>query len=380
MDTLKCVLCKKEYSGDTTHWRCTCGGRFEIPSAGTASGFTKESIERDSYSLWRYGAHIPVPPAYRITLGEGWTPLITRHFSGREVYIKLEHLFPSGSYKDRGAAVLLSKLKHLGIRRVVEDSSGNAGAAVAAYCAAAGIAADIYVPASNSPDKLAQIRSYGARLVPVKGSRGDTAKAALRAAESSYYASHVWNPYFFEGTKTFAYEVWEQLGFRAPDTVVLPAGNGTLLLGSLKGFKELKTSGLITKVPVHVAVQSASCAPLAEEAPSAHSAPAPPLASPPAQKPTIAEGIAIAQPLLLNEMREGLRASGGYAIRVEEDEIVETLGEAVESGLYIEPTAAAALAGLRTYAESADRKETIVGVVTGHGLKASGKIASLLRK
>ncbi|MFO7850415.1 MAG: pyridoxal-phosphate dependent enzyme, partial [Spirochaetia bacterium] len=210
---------------------------------------------------------------------------------------------------------------------------------------------------------------YGAHLVPVEGSRSDTAAAALRAAESSYYASHVWNPYFFEGTKTFAYEVWEQLGFRAPDTVVLPAGNGTLLLGSLKGFGELERAGLIKKIPVHMAVQAAACAPLSEGA-SLTSA---------SQKPTIAEGIAIPHPPLLEEMKAGLRAAGGTVIPVEEEEIIGALREAVESGLYIEPTAAAALAGLRKYTESADKEEKVVGAVTGHGLKASGKIASILQ-
>jgi threonine synthase len=242
--------------------------------------------------------------------------------AGREVFLKLDHLFPSGSYKDRGAAVLLSKIRELHVDRVVEDSSGNAGAAVAAYAAAAGITADIYVPASNSPGKLNQIRAYGAELVAVEGSRSDTAAAALRAAEEHYYASHVWNPFFLEGTKTFAFEVWEQLGFQAPDTVVLPAGNGTLLLGAYKGFRELRDAGCIDEIPKHVAVQTAACAPLAGGAP---------LTGPRAPGTTVAEGIAIAEPPLLQEMSDALASCGGTVITVEEEEIRRALLKAVST-------------------------------------------------
>jgi threonine synthase len=328
------------------------------------------------------------------------------------VLLKLDHLFPSGSYKDRGAAVLMSKVAELGIERVVEDSSGNAGAAIAAYAAAAGISADIYVPAANSPEKLAQIRSYGARLVPVEGSRSDTAAAAMEAAAEIYYASHVYNPFFIEGTKTFAYEVWEQLGYRAPDAVVLPAGNGTLLLGSYKGFSELKAAGLVERVPAHVAVQTAACAPLAAAVAAAEKAggaaygegiaggafgaggedSAAGEGTTVTAEPTAAEGIAIASPPLLKRMAEAVLRTGGRVITVTEEEIVEALSDAVGRGIYIEPTAAASLAGLNRYLGAEPERdpekspqrpavsETVVGVTTGHGLKAPGKIGKLLEK
>jgi len=333
------------------------------------------------HSLWRYADALPVQSETAISLGEGWTPLIPYQGAAREVLVKLEHLSPSGSYKDRGAALLLSRIRELGIERVVEDSSGNAGAAIAAYAAAAGVHADIYVPAENSPDKLSQIRAYGAALVPVKGNRSDTAAAALRAAQEHYYASHVWNPYFLEGTKTWAFEVWEQLGFRAPETVVLPAGNGTLLIGSYRGFSELRTAGCIDVVPKHVAVQTAACAPLASRFYSRQSGKEDDARSGAHRiqdhGKTAAEGIAIAEPPLMEEMLEAVIATGGTVLTVGEEEIRRALYDAVRSGLYIEPTAAAALAGLRHYAERSPAPEVTVGVVTGHGLKAAKKIAAL---
>ncbi len=424
MHTLVCGTCGKEYSTETLEWRCGCGGIFEL-RGGT--DFSIEEIDTAVQTLWRYRSALPLSGAQSgsgagraMSLGEGWTPLVA--YSGAasdishrdpslpsdaapesspQVLLKLDHLFPSGSYKDRGAAVLMSKVAELGIERVVEDSSGNAGAAIAAYAAAAGISAEIYVPAANSPEKLAQIRSYGARLVPVEGSRSDTAAAAMEAAADTYYASHVYNPFFIEGTKTFAYELWEQLGYRAPETVVLPAGNGTLLLGSYKGFSELKSTGLIERIPVHVAVQTAACAPLASAAAEAQRSAgaagadgADDTVAAVSPEPTAAEGIAIVSPPLLERMAEVVRNTGGKVITVDEDEIVAALSEAVGRGIYIEPTAAASLAGLRLYLEGEMREdtrrpghtgttesaETIVGVTTGHGLKAPGKIAKLLEK
>ena len=393
MHTLRCVSCGRSHPHNTRAWRCICGGRVTIEDAPL---LTSAQIRTDVHSLWRYAEALPVHAETGISLGEGWTPLIPYRNAAREVLIKLDHLSPSGSYKDRGAALLLSRIRELEIERVVEDSSGNAGAAVAAYAAAAGISADIYVPGENSPGKLAQIRAYGATLFPVEGSRSDTAAAALRAAQEHYYASHVWNPYFLEGTKTWAFEVWEQLGFRAPDTVVLPAGNGTLLIGSYRGFSELRKAGCIDTVPKHVAVQTAACAPLAARFNSAKSgeedyagskagSSAPPAARSSADQPqkhsrTVAEGIAIAEPPLMEEMLKAVTTTRGTVLTVGEGEIRRALCDAVRSGLYIEPTAAAALAGLRQYAQFSPAEETTVGVVTGHGLKAAEKVAALTEK
>ncbi len=193
---------------------------------------------------------------------EGFTPLVETDFNGHRVLLKIDYLFPTGSYKDRGATVLISKAKELGIKKVIEDSSGNAGSAIAAYCARAGIGCEIYVPQTTSLGKLVQIQAYGANLRRIEGSREETARVAMEAASRIYYASHCWNPFFLHGTKTFAFEIWEQLGWKAPDVLILPVGHGTLFLGAYLGFKELKEAGLVKRVPKLVAVQSVSCAPL----------------------------------------------------------------------------------------------------------------------
>ncbi|MCP4155342.1 MAG: pyridoxal-phosphate dependent enzyme, partial [bacterium] len=206
--------------------------------------------------MWRYKEAIPVSnESTVVSFEEGFTPLLEMDIENRTVLVKQEQLFASGSYKDRGASVLISKIKEMGIGEVVEDSSGNAGASVAAYCAAAGIQCTIFAPEETSPGKLAQIEAYGAVLNKIPGSREETANAVLKAAETTYYASHSWNPYFFHGTKTFAFEVCEQLGWKAPGTVILPVGNGTLLLGAYIGFNELVNAGIIGKMPVIIGVQ-----------------------------------------------------------------------------------------------------------------------------
>ena len=289
--------------------------------------------------------------------------------------LKQDHLFPSGSYKDRGAAVLVSKVKELGIPRVVEDSSGNAGCAVAAYCAQAGIGCTIMVPEATSPAKLTQIRLHGAELIRVPGSRQETAEAALRLAQNSYYASHSWNPFFFQGTKTFAYEISEQLGWRAPDAVVLPVGNGTLLLGAAIGFGDLLRSGVIAKMPRLVAVQAAACAPLAqafagEDVVSLRVD---------ANQRTLAEGIAIATPVRGPQILAAVRNSRGCFLTVSEDDIVAALLDLAGQGFYVEPTSAATIAGLRQYLGMSD-DSLVVSVLTGHGLKSTEKLVQMLDK
>jgi len=370
MGKLICRKCQREFSPDRPIWRCPCGGLLHLDFQPL---FPIDQIEKRSPTLWRYREAIPIrEDAERVSFAEGFTPLVPMDLEGRRVWLKQDHLFPTGSYKDRGATVLISKAKELGIRRVVEDSSGNAGCAIAAYCAQAQIHCEIYVPADTSPAKLAQIQCYGAVLHRVPGSREDTARAVWNAAEREYYASHCWNPFFFQGTKTFAYEVCEQLGWKAPEVVVLPVGHGTLLLGAFIGFAELQKAGIIRQMPRIIAVQSARCAPLAE----AFEKNMPRV--PRIQKgETLAEGIAIAEPIRGEEILEAVRKSRGQFISVQEEEIVEALERMGRKGFYIEPTAAATIAGLQKYLVSAEPGSPIVSVLTGHGLKATEKMLRL---
>jgi len=206
---------------DAPRWR----GDGQAPLLLTPlPGIARDAIRREVRSLWRYAAALPFAPEEPISMGEGCTPLLPRRIAGAAALLKCEWLMPTGSFKDRGASVMLSLLRAQGVSQVLEDSSGNGGAAIAAYAAAGGMRAKILVPASTSPAKTVQARASGAEIELVPGSRQDCAEEALRQAERIFYASHNWHPFFLHGTKTLAYELWEELGFRAPDNVVVPCG------------------------------------------------------------------------------------------------------------------------------------------------------------
>jgi len=302
-------------------------------------------------------------------MNEGFTPLEEIEFDGGRVLIKMDYLFPTGSYKDRGATVLISKMKEWGVQKVVEDSSGNAGSAIAAYCAKAGIGCEIYIPHSTSSGKLIQIQAYGAALKKVEGSREKVAERAMEAASKIPYASHCWNPFFLHGTKTFAFEVWEQMGWKVPHTLVLPIGHGTLFLGATIGFKELKAAGMIKRIPRLVGVQTISCAPLYQAFHKGWKE-----TRPVEKKETIAEGIAIAEPVRGRQILEAIRETDGEVLAVTEKEIKAALRKMGRKGHFIEPTSAATIAGLEKYLRKKRRKETVVSTLTGMGLKSAGKM------
>jgi threonine synthase len=300
---------------------------------------------------------------------EGFTPLEEIKFDGNRAFIKIDYLFPTGSYKDRGATVLISKMKEWGVQKVVEDSSGNAGSAVAAYCAKARMECEIYVPRHTSSEKAVQIQAYGATLKKVQGSREKTAEVAMEAASKIPYASHCWNPFFLHGTKTFAFEVWEQMGWKAPEVLVLPVGHGTLFLGVHLGFRELKEAGMIKKIPRLVGVQSALCAPLHRAFKKGWRE-----TRPIEQEETAAEGIAISEPVRGRQILEATRESDGEILVVTEKEIWMALKEMGRKGHFIEPTSAATIAGLKKYLRKKRRGETVVSTLTGTGLKSVGKM------
>lgn len=366
MDTLFCRNCSTPYALDAIRWQCDCGGLLDINFNAT---FNRTDLSSRAHSLWRYREALPIAPeAHLVTLDEGFTPLTQVEYNHQTLYLKQEHLFPTGSYKDRGATVLISQAKHLGIKRVVEDSSGNAGASIAAYCARANIACDIYVPESTSPAKLAQIQLYGATLHRIPGSREDTAKAVQEAAQEHFYASHVWNPFFFQGTKTFAYEIWEQLGFQEPDALLIPTGNGTLLIGAYLGFQDLFQKQLIRKLPKLIAVQSAHCAPLKSQWDTSFV---------PQKGDTLAEGIAIAQPERATQILDAIRQTSGTIITVTDQETLTALKKMARMGFYIEPTSATALAASLHYQQ--EDYERVVVPLTGHGLKATEKLLKAVK-
>jgi len=354
---------------DPPRW---CGDDDQAPLLlSDMPGMTPEEVESGERSLWRYRAALPPLASTPISMGEGCTPLVERRIAGGTALLKCEWFMPTGSFKDRGASVMLSLLRAQGVAEVLEDSSGNGGAAVAAYAAAGGMRAKILVPASTSPAKTVQSRASGATIELVPGSRQDCADAALRQAATIFYASHNWHPFFLQGTKTLAYELWEDLGFRAPDNVIVPCGAGSNVLGCGIGFSELKRAGQIARLPRIFAAQPANCAPIARAFLGAPAA---------AAHPTMAEGTAIAHPIRLPECLAVLRESEGGAVMLEEAEIGAATLELARTGIYVEPTCAQAAAafGHLLRAGRIAPEETTVVVLTGTGLKSTPRIAELL--
>ncbi len=333
--------------------------------------FPRDALAGRPASLWRYREALPIESdAHVVSMGEGMTPLIPVAFSGMEILCKLDFLFPTGSFKDRGATALISKLKEWGITKVLVDSSGNAAAAIAAYAARAGMECEVYAPASTSAAKCAQITAYGAALRKIPGPRQAATDAAVAASGKRFYASHFWNPWFHHGTKTWAFEVWEQRGFQAPDSVVVPAGHGSMLIGAHRGFSALLRAGYVAKMPRIFAAQAAGCAPMVrmwEEN----------LKAVPALRPkaTLAEGISIAAPVRWKQMREAVRESGGRFLSVEDAQLPPILKAFGKKGVWMEPTSAVAFAAAALLRERGEiaAGETVVVPATGHGLKAADK-------
>jgi threonine synthase len=290
--------------------------------------------------LWDYLDRLPVEEP--VSLGEPTTPLVTYG----EVLLKLEGALPTGSFKDRGAAVQVARLRERGITHVVEDSSGNAGSALAAYCARARIKCDIYVPSSAPETKLDAMRAYGANLILVDGPRANATHAAESA--DAHYASHAHDPIYLEGTKTFAFELYDQLG-GAPDAVVFPVGGGALLLGAAKGFAELGVA------PELIAAQAEACAPLV-------------YGGVPTPKPSVADGIPIAVPPRRQEILDA-----AAAVAVSEDEILDAYDSLAATGVLVELTSAVAVAAL----DKIDVSGTVVVAATGNGLKTVQRRRSL---
>jgi len=363
-----CFSCGGQYPLTDRRFRCDCGGFLTIESSDF---FTREALAERDFSVWRYREAFGLPAgADPVSLGEGRTPLMRRDIAGQEVSFKLDYLQPSGSFKDRGASVLMTLVKFLGLAQVVEDSSGNAGAAMAAYAAAAGIGCTIFSPDYTPDGKLVQIRLYGAQVEKVPGTRQDTNDAAVRAAATSFYASHLWNPFFGQGLATAAYEIWEQMAGRVPPAVIVPVGSGGYLEGLSIGFRALVRAGYTDVMPRLIGVQADNCAPLhlAWERNLADYAPIEP-------QPTVAEGIAVQRPPRAPAVLAAIRQSDGRTVSVTEAEILDATKALFALGLFVEPTSASVLAGWRKLAPA--ERDGAVLILTGSGLKQTKRLGEL---
>jgi threonine synthase len=367
---VRCATCGYETAPEELRWRCACSGLLDL--YGPAIDPTPKAGA--PWSLWRYGAAlapVALQGAGKVTMGEGMSPLVPAPAdrsvgTSTRVWLKLDYLMPTLSFKDRGAAVLIAAAAARGVARLVADSSGNAGHAVAAYAARAGIGAEVFVPKGTSASKVAAMRRFGADVRVVDGSRQDAAVAAMQRVEETdaFYASHVYQPLFVHGTKTFAYEVWEQSAGRFPATVVIGCGNGTLLLGAARGFASLAQAGLIDRVPKLVAVQSERCAPLLGRTPHGR---------------TAAEGIAIASPPRRDQIVEAVRSSSGEIITAAEADLLPARRELAAYGIDVEPTASAVWAAFGAWARRPEAFEEgpVVVALCGAGAKSPGDLPRL---
>ncbi len=343
---LRCLNCQAEAPASLELACERCGGLFEIAYPRLPEG----------------GLRLPLTP---LPLGQGGTPTISFDWPEARrlrLELKLEYLSPSGSFKDRGAAMLIAAAWSTGAAAFVEDSSGNAGAALAAYAAAAQMSAHIFVPAHAPHAKQAQIAAVGATLHPINGNREAVATAAAHYAQTQGipYLSHNRSPYFSEGMKPAAEEI---AAHGLPDAIVLPVGNGSLLIGLHRGFQELRTLDQLDRLPRLYAVQALNVSPVA--AAWRNHEPRPP-------EPTTADGIAVAQPPRLAQMLAALRDSNGGATVVSEPEITAAHQTIAHRGLYLEPTAAVPLAALHRLLERQQigEDERILIPLTGTGLKS----------
>ncbi len=362
MSSIQCLNCSQSYPTESLPYQCpNCSGIFDIT---TPHPYRSELVEPELPGIWRYRHTFNLPEnADIVSLGEGDTPLIWSEIQGRNIAFKLEYLNPTGSFKDRGTAPLVSLLLAHQVGQAVEDSSGNAGASFAAYAARAGMKARVFVPDAASGPKRAQIGVYGAELVRVMGPRSNAADAVKKAAgQGAVYASHVYLPFGLPGLATVAYELFEQLG-TVPGAVITPVGHGSLLLGVWRGFKALQAAGLVQDLPKLIGVQAQACAPIW----AVHTAGAAGLGWV-TEGLTLAEGIRIKNPVRGDAVLAAVEASGGTIVAVEEDAISTGRNELARKGMFVEPTSAVVWQALTQVIEEV--RDPVVVLLTGSGFKS----------
>lgn len=343
----RCARCGRTYPASVSEpHRCECGGPLELVGARQPPAVDRGPIT----SVAAVAASLPIEQP--VDLGAGGTPEID--LDGFDASAKLEFCNPTGSFKDRGAALTIARAVGLDAERVKEDSSGNAGLATAAHAARAGLEATIYVPAHAAGATLEGIRSTGARVVPIEGTRDDVATACV-TADDGWYASHAWRPEFYAGTATLAWELVADRDGRAPDAVVLPVGHGTLLLGVYRGFRQLADAGAIDAVPALFAGQLAGDGSLLDGDAQVDCG--------------LAPGIRITSPAREEQVRTAISASGGGVVDVDPEAVGPAHDRLNQSGLDVGSTAAVAAVARTKLAEDSrlpSGRDTIV-VLTGRG-------------
>ncbi len=384
IQALKCLKCGEEHAPKKNLYVCKkCGGKLEIQYdyGAIARKINKKVLAGRQPGVWKYFEFLPL--AYKkniVTLGEGGTPLLkarnlARELGMKHLWLKDETRNPTASFKDRPMAVGVSKAREFGAKAMVVASSGNAAIAVAAYSARAGIDCYAFVPAGAPAAKIAQLSMYGAHVIKAKTKgEGDPCYKLMQMAWKKYGwaplpSCGAFNPYQPEGSKTISYEVVEQLGWRAPDWVIVPTGAGTLLSGNAKGYFEFERLGFIKSVPRIVSIQAKGSAPLVK----AFKEGTPPYEIPTWPNPkTVAGGLIDPYPWDADTALSAIKRSKGTAEVVSDVQILEAEKLlAKHEGIFAEPSGAAGLAGLRKLLDAGtiDRSDVVVVEITGSGLK-----------
>jgi len=371
--TQRCVGCGATYESDVRSYSCSrCSNLLELVKDGPVS---KSGLfgGASQPGIWRFRKALPLEDdAKAVSLSEGGTPLVQVNRVAAKVglkrlYVKNEGQNPSGSFKDRGMTVSVTRAIQGGAKLLVCASTGNTAASMAAYAARAGVTAMVTVPAGKvASGKLAQVYAYGAKIIRVEGdfdgALAITLKVAAEINELSVMNSV--NPYRIEGQKTNAYEIYEQLEYEVPDYVVLPVGNAGNISAIWKGFKELKEWGISDSLPRMVAVQAAGAQPIVEAFQNGRDSVVA------VQPKTIASAINIGNPASWRKALAALRDSKGMALAVTDEETVAARMELASSeGIFVEPASAVPIAAMKKLIGKIEKDATVACICTGNGLK-----------
>jgi threonine synthase len=354
-----CARCQKRFGLSEPLNLCPCGSpllvRYNIEKAKTA--FVKSSLQGRVASLWRYRELLPLQDNVNlVSLGEGYTPLLDAknfgdEFGLRQLWIKDEAQNPTGSFKDRGLSLAISRAKELGVKKAAIPSAGNAGGSFAAYAAHAGIEAHVFMPRDTPMANQIEVKQYGAKLTLVDGLINDCGRiiAEKKRAEGWFDVSTLKEPYRVEGKKTMGYEIAEQLNWRLPDVIIYPTGGGTGLIGMWKAFEELEALGWIEGArPRMVSVQSSGCAPIVKAFNENQIN-----AEPWQNAQTVASGLRVPQAVGDFLILQAIRESGGTALSVSDDDMLAEIPRVGKAeGIFFCPEGAACVAALRRLVEN----------------------------
>lgn len=359
---VKCTKCHIPYPEDSTPHICSCGGMFDFEKFPF---FQKETIDRKMSGMWKYSSMFGLDEgAPVVTLGEGDTPLIEGDINGCQVFFKMESQNPTGSFKDRGTAVLLSFLLSRGVSDAVEDSSGNAGASFAAYAAKTGLRATVYAPESTSGPKRTQIEMHGANLIRIPGPRAEAARAVLDAVSTgSVYASHAYMPFGLAGYATIAYEIQSSLG-STPGVIIAPVGHGGLLYGLMLGYEALLNAGEIRNMPNFVGVQPENCSPMVQAYQNRKKD-----CERVSVTPSLAEGASVSSPAHAEAILGRFLSGYGTLVSADEQTIKRGYQVLARQGIYCEPTSSLSISPLLN--DKIEPLEPVVSIITGSGYKTN---------